>query len=132
MSTVGLNGADVLLYVGAEPLAGQRGATRSQDAATIDVSHKLDKYERFIPGRLSSQLQFDGLWVPDDTAYQALQTARENQDTVVCRLMFDGAPWREADGFITTMTESYPDQDAATISATFQVSGAWRDISSGS
>lgn len=129
----GLNGADVLLYVetGSDEytaLAGQRGATRDRAAATIDVSHKLDKYERFIPGRLSSNMSFDGLWVPDDAAYAALEAAYDNQETIVCRLVKDGEPWREADGFLTSISEAYPDQDAATISATFQVSGAWRDV----
>jgi TP901-1 family phage major tail protein len=127
----GLNGADVLLYVDTgtefEALAGQRGATRERSAGTIDVSHKLDKYERFIPGRLSSSLSFDGLWVPDDGAYAALEDAYDAQETIVCRLINDGEPWKEADGFLTSISEAYPDQDAATISATFQVSGAWRD-----
>lgn len=131
---VGLNGADVLLYVdtGAEfeALAGQRGATRDRNAATIDVSHKLDKYERFIPGRLSSQLAFDGLWVPNDDAYLALEAAYDDQETIVCRLIRNGEPWKEADGFLTSISEAFPDQDAATITATFQVSGAWRDVGS--
>ena len=132
--TVGLNGADVLLYVdtGAEyeALAGQRGATRERNAATIDVSHKLDKYERFIPGRLSSTMSFDGLWVPTDDAYTALEAAYDDQETIVCRLIQDGEPWKEADGFLTSISEAFPDQEAATISATFQVSGAWRDAGS--
>lgn len=140
---VGLNGADVLLYVfvgdeGGEgegegdgqfvALAGQRGATRDRSAATIDISHKLDKYERFIPGRLSSTMSFDGLWVPSDHAYEALEAAYDNQETIVCRMIHDGDPWKEADGFLTSISEAFPDQDAATISATFQVSGAWRDV----
>lgn len=133
---VGLNGADVLLYVNTgtteapdfTALAGQRGATRDRNAATIDISHKLDKYERFIPGRLSSTMSFDGLWVPDDAAYAALEAAYDDQQTIVARLVQDGEPWKEADGFLTSISESYPDQEAATISANFQVSGAWRDV----
>jgi predicted secreted protein len=137
MPDVGMNGADVLLYAETAPgtftaLAGQRGATRDRSAATIDISHKLDKYERFIPGRLSSSLAFDGLWVPTDEAYQTLDEAYDAQDTIVCRLMWDGEPWKEADGFLTSLSEAYPDQDAATITATFQVSGAWRDVTSSS
>lgn len=138
MSDVGLNGADVLLYVNVgtdevpdfQALAGQRGATRDRNAATIDISHKLDQYERFIPGRLSSTMSFDGLWVPDDAAYAALEAAYENQDTIIGRLIQDGEPWKEADGFLTNISEAFPDQDAATISANFQVSGAWRDVES--
>ena len=133
---IGLNGADILLYVDVDglgdyqALAGQRGATRERNAATIDISHKLDKYERFIPGRLSSTMSFDGLWVPDDTAYAALETAYDNQETVVARMVQDGSPWKEADGFLTSISEGFPDQEAATISANFQVSGAWRDVES--
>lgn len=131
----GINGADVLLYVETstddyEALAGQRGASRERSAATIDVSSKEDTYEAFIPGRLSSTLSFDGLWVPDDAAYTALEDAYDNQETIVARMMNDGEPWKEADGFLTSISETFPDQDAATISATFQVSGAWRDATS--
>jgi TP901-1 family phage major tail protein len=131
---VGLNGADILLYVDVDgqgdyqPLAGQRGATRELNAATIDISHKLDKHERFLPGRLSSTMSFDGLWVPDDAAYIALENARENQETIVARLLRDGEPWKEADGFLTSLSESHGDQEASTVSASFQVSGAWRDV----
>lgn len=130
---VGLNGADVLLYVETAPddftpLAGQRGASRERSAATIDTSHKLDEYERFIPGRLSSTMSFDGLWVPDDEAYAALEAAYENRVLIGVRMIKDGELWKEADGFLTSISEGFPDQEAATISANFQVSGAWRDV----
>jgi predicted secreted protein len=134
---IGINGADFLLYVNVgteeapdyQPLAGQRGASRELSAATIDVSHKLDKHERFLPGRLSSTLSFDGLWAETDS-YLALLDAQDAQELILVRIVLNGEPWKEATGFITNMSEGFPDQEGATFSANFQVSGAWRDVES--
>jgi predicted secreted protein len=128
-----INGSDILLGVELEggtfqALAGQRNLSRSETTGTIDTSSKLDDSERFIAGRHSSTLSFDGLWSPNTDSFQRLVDARRNREIIVCRIFLDGDAYEECDGFITSLDTSWPDNDAATYSAQFQVSGAWRKV----
>ena len=127
-----MNGTDVLLLVnvGTEALpdykvvGSQRGLTRVENTAEIDVSSKEERPKRVLGGRYDSTMTLDALYVPDD-CYLALQSANRNADLILVRKSEDGVQVEEATALITSMSESYPDQEAATITVSLRIDGEW-------
>lgn len=133
-----MNGTLVLLLVntGSEgsPIytaaGSQRGLKRDESTAAIDISSKDSRAARALPGRYSSSLSLDGLYVPDDASFQALKAAMRDGTLIKVRVSEDGVEIEEADAVITKMSESFPDQDAATISVDLTIDGEWVELTS--
>ena len=118
------NGSDVLIYVyiagTPTPVGSQREASIEETTEEIDISTKDSRAKRVIPGRYSSTISLDSLYVPTDSAYGALKTAMRDGTPVV---VSTGTEYASA--IVTSLSESYPDQDTATVSIGLSVNGAW-------
>jgi len=133
-----LNGTDVLLLVntGTEEapvytaVGSQRGVTFDENTAEIDVSSKDSRAMRVLPGRYDASLSLDSLYVPDDTAYQALRDANRNGDFILVRRSEEEVETEEASAIVTAMSEEFPDQAEATISVDLRIDGEWSEVGS--
>ncbi|MFH0902332.1 MAG: phage tail tube protein [Pseudomonadota bacterium] len=134
----GLNGADVLLLVNTgtvglpayTEVGSQRDATRDRTADSIDYSSKGDVHEVVDYGRLKSSFTLDSLYVPDDTAYQALETAYNNRELILVQVERSGVAIEEADAKIDSLSEKFPDQKECTVSVKLTISGGWTTVGS--
>lgn len=131
-----MNGADFLVLVNTgsvetpvyEVVGCQRDATIDETTAEIDASCKDSRNTRVLPGRYKATLSLDGLYVPDDAAYQALAAAMRDGTFVTLVKQYDGNVTESADAVITSLSEQHPDQDVSVISAAFTIDDAWADL----
>jgi TP901-1 family phage major tail protein len=132
------NGSDLLILVNTgtpetptySVVGCQRDATIERTAAEIDVSCKDSADFRGLPGRRKSTLTLDKLYVPTDQDYQALEAAYENNELILIARQESGDVTATADAFVTSLSESFPDQDAAIVSISLTVDGAWLQVGS--
>jgi predicted secreted protein len=132
-----MNGSDVLILVNtgtdAVPIysavASQRDLTIDQSADEIDTSNKTSgRHAEFMPGRWQSSLSFGSLYVPNDGSYAVLQQSCEYGLFLKIRREYAGTAEKEADAFVTSLSETFPDQAPGEVSATMRVSGPWRAV----
>ena len=135
---VGMNGTDVLLLVNTgtpavpvyEVVGSQRDVTFEEATAAIDVSSKDGRAARVLPGRYSSSLSLDALYVPSSDDYLALIAAMRDGELILVARQESGVTTETADALITSMSESFPDQGEATISISMTVDGDWVEAGS--
>ena len=71
-----IKGLEVLLYVGENVVAGQRGASLSMSADELDITDKTTRgYKAFLVGLKEWTISCDGLVCVGDTGYDALVAA---------------------------------------------------------
>jgi TP901-1 family phage major tail protein len=127
-----INGADVLLKVNTgtasspvwTAVGGQRDASIEETTEEIDTSSKDGREKTVIAGRYASNITLDSLYVPSDTAYSELQNAMRNGDLIQIQSV-SGSVVSSAYAIVTSLSESFPDQDAATVSISLTVDGNW-------
>jgi TP901-1 family phage major tail protein len=132
------NGSDLILLVNTgapltpvyEAVGCQRDATIDESTASIDVSCKDSRARRVLPGRYSSTISLDALYVPTNSGYQALKAAMRDGTLILVAREESEVVVETADAVITSMSETFPDQDAATISISLDVDGFWTVIGS--
>src|SRR4030042_4056480 len=86
-----MNGTDLLLLVNTgvspivqyEAVGSQRDAPIDEATATIDVSSKDSRAQRVLPGRYSSTISLDALYVPSDQAFMALKAANRDGEMIL-------------------------------------------------
>jgi len=125
MTTEVIKGISFLLYVGDQPVAGQRNANLSVSADNIDVTNKLgDGWAENLASFRSWSIDADGLVVPSDTAYEALEAAAMNGTSVTVKLS-TGTTGRTytGTGYITDFSIGMPYDDATTYSCTITGTG---------
>jgi len=135
---MGMNGTDFLLLVNTGTaevpvytvVGSQRDATVDEASATIDVSSKDSRAQRVLPGRYSSTLSLDALYVPDDEAYQALVEANRTGELIKVAKELAGVVTETADAVVTSISEGYPDQGEATVSVSLTIDGEWEAVGS--
>lgn len=128
-----MNGTDVLIMVNTgtdvapvwTAVGSQRDATFEETTEEIDVSSKDSREKEVLAGRYSASVSLDGLYVPTDTAYLALQNAMRSGDTVQIARNVDTVNEETATAVITSLSENFPDQDGATVSISLVVDGDW-------
>jgi len=133
-----MNGTDVLLLVNTgtpslpvyEVVGSQRDVTFEEATEEIDVSSKDSRAKRVLPGRYSSSLSLDALYVPTNADYQALKDAMRNGDLILVARQEDNVTLETADALITALSEAFPDQGEATISVSLTVDGFWTELTS--
>lgn len=109
--------------------AGQRGATQDETNDVIDLSSKDSGRTKDIElGRLTQTLSFTGLHIFGNSARAAMIDASRNGTLIKLRTRFNGVDTEEASAFVTSRSESHPDQDASLIDIAFEVSGAWASV----
>lgn len=101
----------------------QRDATWEETSETIDVSCKDSRAQRVLPGRYAGTLSLDALYIPDDEAYLALQAANRNGELVLLARQEAGVVIETVSAKVDSLSEAFPDQDAATVSASFTFDG---------
>jgi TP901-1 family phage major tail protein len=133
-----LNGSDVVLLANTgtelipvyEVVACQRDVTFTETRDEIDVSSKCEPGRVFIPGRFRAEVSLDALYVPDNDAYEALKAAHRAGDLILIARQQEEVTVETALAMISSMTETFPDQDAGTISVSLTVSGMWEVVGS--
>lgn len=133
-----MNGTDLLLLANTgtaevpayEVVGCQRDASIDEATATIDVSCKESRATQVLPGRYSSSISLDALYVPTNDAYLAIKAAnRDGTMLLVARQEF-GVVIETAEVKVDSMSESFPDQAEATISIAMTVNGFWEEVGS--
>jgi len=125
MATEVIKGINFMLYVGDQLVAGQRNANLNVIADNIDVTNKLgDGWAENIASFRSWIIDADGLVVPSDEAYEALESAAMNGTQVTVKLS-TGTNGRTYTGtaYITDWSIGMPYDDATTYSCTITGTG---------
>lgn len=133
-----MNGTDLLLLVNTgtptvptyEVVGCQRDATLEETTDTIDVSCKNSRAQRVLPGRYSGTISLDALYVPTNAAYLALVDANRNGELILVARQEDGVVTATVNAKVDTISETFPDQDAATISVSLTIDGFWTEVGS--
>jgi TP901-1 family phage major tail protein len=131
-----INGSDVLLLVNTgttavpvyEAVGSQRDVSFDEATEEIDISSKDSRAKRVLPGRYSSTLSLDALYVWSDDGYRALRDAMRDGELILVARQDDGTTVETADALITSLSESFPDQAEATISISMTIDGFWTEL----
>lgn len=133
-----MNGSEILLLVNTgtpavpvyEVVGSQRDSTFDEATEEIDVSSKDSRAKRVLPGRYSSSISLDGLYVPDDACYLALREAMRDGELILVARQETGVVLETADALITSLSQSFPDQGEAAISIALTIDGFWAEVGS--
>jgi TP901-1 family phage major tail protein len=133
-----MNGTDVLLLVNTgTPLVpvytvvgSQRDMGLEETTDEIDVSSKDGRAKRVLPGRYASSISLDALYVPDNSAYQALQSAMRDGELILVAVQVAGVTTETANALVTSLSHSFPDQGEATVSVALVIDGEWTVVGS--
>ena len=120
-----MNGTDILIAIDGDVVGSQRDVSYDETTAEIDISSKDSRAGRYLPGRYGATMSLDALYVPDDTAYLALQSAMRNGDMVEVWSMEAAIVIESADAIVTSLSRSGPDQGEATVSISLRIDGEW-------
>lgn len=131
-----MNGTDILLLVNTgmpsvpvyEVVGSQRDVTFDETTEEIDVSSKSSRAKRVLPGRYSSEISLEALYVPSDAAYLALKDAMRNGTLIKVLRQESGVSLEEATAMIGALGEAGPDQGEATVSIKLTVDGEWAEV----
>ena len=130
-----VNGYDVIVQVqepsgsgSFETIASQRGVTFGEQTNAINISSKQRREGVYLPGRYDATASLEHLYIPNSSGYAKLKTAMRDGTFVRLRRRELGANLEEADAVCTNLSGDFPDQDAAVISADFQISGGWTEL----
>lgn len=111
-----------------EPVASQRNVTFNESRDLVDVSSKDTDAQKNLPGRYSSTVTLQHLYIPGSGSYLKLRQAMREGSTIKVRRREFGADLEEADATLTNLTGEFPDMGAAVCSATLNVSGGWSPV----
>ena len=128
---VGKNGSDILITIGGMVVGSQRDATIDESSDVVDISSKESRARRIVPGRYSSTLSLDALYVPDSVSYTAIKNAMREGTSVNVAVMDNNVNIKSAMGYVTSLSEEYPDQGEATVSITIEIDGEWTELTGG-
>jgi len=132
-----VNGTQMLLLVNVgtaavpiyEAVASQKDLGIEQASEEIDVSNKNSgRYAEFIPGRYSSTISLEALYVENEASYGVLQQSCEFGIPLKVRREYAGVAKKEADVFVTSLSEAFPDMGPSVVTAALRVSGPWRTL----
>lgn len=121
-------GVDVLLKIKDSndeyiAIGGQKGASLSRSAETIDVSDKTsDGWSESIMGMKSWSLDCEGFVVLGDTGFELLHTAFDNREKIDVEIKIGGAEGYNYTGqvVITDFPEDYAQDNAVSYSLALQ------------
>lgn len=119
------NGDDVVIYVGANAVGSQKNVSLNAEMTVIDSSAKGDAESTFIAGRTTHTVDFDGLYVNADSAWDDLSAAMEGQTSVTLMRYRNSSFVASATAYVTSLNRTHPDMEVATVTASFTISGTW-------
>ena len=124
-------GADVLVYVndGSNDVlvGGQKNATVSLSADTIESTTKSDDYKKYVSSYKSWSVSMDALVIASDSGFALLKTAYESGDPVKVHVKSSEATPEfefEGEAIVTSLELNAPDTDLFTVSVELQGTGA--------
>lgn len=128
-----MNGSSLLVQVNTGTVAvpvwstvgSQRESTISEEVDIIDMSSKDAPEFAAAPGRYTSTVSLDHLYVPGAAEQTALATACQTRQLCQLRKFEAGVAGKKASGYISSREESFPDMEEAVVSLEFTVTGAW-------
>ncbi len=127
-----VNGTDILVQVESPADSGnyltigsQRGATYGEQTASVDMSSKENRKKFVNPGRYSSTVSLEALYIPTASGLSMLKNAMRNGTYVRLRRKELGATLETAQCVCTGLSQTAPDQEASVISAEFELNGGW-------
>ena len=113
-----------------EVVGSQRDATIDEADAGVDVSSKESRAARVLPGRYSSKVSMDELYVPTDAAYLALRSALRDGELILVAREEAGVVTETANVKIDSLSGKFPDQGEAAVSISMTVDGFWTEVGS--
>lgn len=119
-----IKGLEVLLYVGENVVAGQRGASLSMSADELDITDKTTEgYKAYLVGLKEWSISCDGLVCTGDTGYDALVEAFLNGEEIEVELKGTGFGYK---GLVAIASMDFDAQydDALTYSCELRGAGA--------
>lgn len=119
-----IKGLEVLLYVGENVVAGQRGASLSMSADELDITDKTTEgYKAYLVGLKEWSISCDGLVCTGDTGYDALVEAFLNGEEIEVELKGTGFGYK---GTVAIASMDFDAQydDALTYSCELRGAGA--------
>jgi TP901-1 family phage major tail protein len=130
-----MRGVDILILVeGATPgtfitVGGQRGATLTEEAETIDITSKdSNGMQEFDYGFGSWKVKADGLYIKNEAGYALLKDKMRAKQPVKLRISEQGTPTEEGSAIITSRELEMPYDGEVTYSVEFQGSGALTEV----
>lgn len=134
----GIDGASVLLMVNMgddetpnwTAVAEQTGLSTENSRNLIEASSKDSDHTKWIYGKQDGTVTLESLYVPNDAAFKAIEEAMNNKEIVILRRTENGEDIEEATALVSTISKEWPDNDASTCSAEFQLDEPWTPISS--
>ena len=123
-----MNGTDILVYVEGTAVGSQRDMSFDETTDVIDASSKDGRPRRVLAGRYSSTISCDALYVPDNAAYIALQTAMRDGTLVTVVRYEDAVAIEQAEAVVAGLSHAGPDQDVATVSITLEIDDEWLEV----
>ncbi|MBN8211094.1 phage major tail protein, TP901-1 family [Bacillus sp. NTK071] len=111
-------------------LAGQRNASLSRSAESIDATSKdsAGNWKESVSGFKEWSIDCDGAFVESDVAFSLLEAAFLNGDKVVAYIEFPSGQKYEGETTITDFSLDLPYDDLVTYSLSLQGSGVLASI----
>jgi len=133
-----VNGFDVVLRVNTgtvgspsyTTVASQTNVVFDDTTDMIDTSSKESRNRTGIPGRYSSSVTLDAQFSKAGADLAAFRSATRNGTNLLIRRRDDvvADDIEEATCIVSSMSESFPDQDTAVVSLTLDITGAWSTV----
>ena len=123
-ATAAIKGLDLLISIGAQTLGGQRGATLNRSSEVIDITNKVSGgWKENVSGFKEWSVDADGLFITDDAAYLALETAYAAGTAVEVKLAKGAELVYSGSAYITDFPVEAPYDDASTYSVSLTGTG---------
>lgn len=133
-----IDGAQVLVMVDMgegdvsdwQAVAEQTSLSQENTRNLIEATSKDSDHTKWIYGKKDGTLSLEKLYTPNDSAFMAIEEAMKNGEVVVLRRTENGEDIEEATALVESISKEYPDNDASTATAEFQLDEEWAPVSS--
>ena len=132
----GMDGAMVLIMVNLgdvsvpdwQAVAEQTSLSTETSRNMIEASSKDSDHTKWLYGKQDDTCSFEKLYVPNDSAFMAIDDAQKNKETVLLRRSENGQEVEETTALVSTIAKEYPDNESSTCSGEFQQDEAWTPV----
>lgn len=136
----GMDGAQVLVLVDMgengesdwQACAEQTNLSSETTRNMIEASSKDSDHAKWLYGKQESSVSLEKLYTPNDSAFMAIEDAMNEKETIVLRRTENGEDVEEATALVESISKEFPDDDASTCEAEFQLNERWRSVSDNS
>lgn len=120
-----VSGINFTLSIGGQILGGQRNVTMNWSMETIDkTSRDSANWYEYLPGLRGWTIDFDGLFLEDDTAEENLESAWLNHTSLAIILTTPAAVAYNGTCYLTAFSFTGPYSAESTATGTLQGSGS--------